>query len=1016
MCMIRSLVGLHWTRGCGDGAPSPSGLLPKPACPAAGISLGYPKMNLPITSRGLLLVYALLASISPVRAEVEFSRDVIPLLGAKCASCHGGVKKTSGFTFTNPRSLFKPAKSGAIPIVPGKPEASELIARIGHADPDERMPPEGDAMAPEQIAMLEEWIASGARWEQHWAFAPRSSKAAPPAQNPDRQANEIDQFVLARLEQAGIAPSPEADRYTLIRRVALDLTGLPPSVAEVDAFVADCSPDAYGKMVDRFLASPHFGERWARHWLDQARYADSDGYEKDTARPDAWLWRQWVIDSINADQPFDQFTIEQIAGDLLPDATAQQRLATAFHRQTLFNREGGVDPEEDRTKRVIDRANTTAATWLGLTMQCSQCHDHPYDPISQREFYRLYAFFNNADEATVGVPKFRDSDLAPKQATLQKARAEAAAQAGAWVEQTSSDLTHNAAHPITEVPLEITSAESSSGAKLEPQGDGSLLVTGKVPDKDVYTLRLRMAGGGISGLKLEVLPDKRLPNRGPGRAKNGNFVLGQILVAGHQLESAEASFHQQKFAPAGALGEAEKSGWAISPQMGKAHHATFLLSEPIAGPGEITVKLVQNYGGEHVLGRFRISGVSGEQRPVPAGVREFRPDQKKELEDYYFAEVHPTTAALSRELAEAKKRNRISARVVQQRSKNPRPTYVFHRGDFLQPQKDLGAVRAAPPALAHAFGPQDGTRLDLARWLVAEENPLTARVVSNVIWSRLFGVGLVSTPDDFGTRGERPSHPLLLDWLGAEFIRLGWSRKQLIRTILLSRTYRQSSAHRPELAGIDPNNRLLHRQNRPRVEAEIVRDLHLSVSGLLSERVGGESVFPPIPADVAALSYASSFKWKTSSGADRYRRGMYTFFKRTAPDPNLITFDCPDSNLSVSTRSSSNTPLMALATLQNEVFHEAAQAFAAKLLADGSLDSDAARLTHAFRTCLARPPEPAELATLTDLLQDNRAYYRGDRDSAAKLAPPEHHDPVEAAAWVATLRILTNLDEFIVRN
>ena len=972
-------------------------------------------MNFPRTPF-LLRLAAILVVVLPVRAEVDFGRDVLPIFSARCGSCHGGVKKTSGFTFTNSRTLFAPAKSGAIPIVPGKPENSEVIARIRHRDLDERMPPEGDALEPEEIETLKEWIASGAEWQEHWAFAPRNPVIRPRSKNTTWPINEIDQYVLAKLEAAGIDPSPEADRHTLIRRVALDLTGLPPGITEVDAFVADKSPNAYGKIVDHYLASPHFGERWARHWLDQARYADSDGYEKDNARGDAWVWRQWVIDSLNRDQPFDQFSIEQIAGDLIPDATPEQHLATAFHRQTLFNREGGVDPEEDRTKRVIDRATTTATTWLGVTMQCAQCHDHPYDPITQKEFYQFYSFFNNADESTVGVPKFRVSDLAPKEAALEKSKVAARAEAEAWVKKTSADLAYNAAHPsTTEVP-KVLKAESASGAKLELQKDGSLLVTGAIPDKDVYTLRLSVSQADVSAIKLEVLPDEGLPENGPGRAKNGNFVLEQILVEEHRLISATADYHQQKLDSNGALKDTDKTGWAISPEMGKAHQATFGFENPIAKPSEITVKLVQNYGGNHVIGRFRLSVISGEQRPVPSELRKLRPDQFDELEQHYFARINQTTAALVKELAEAKKRNRVNARVIRQREKSSRPTYIFHRGDFLQPQKDLGAVQSAPPALAHRFEKENATRLDLARWLVAEENPLTARVVSNVIWSHLFGEGLAPALDDFGTRAPRPSHSRLLDWLANEFIRLGWSRKQLIKTIIMSRSYRQASAHRPELISLDANNRLLHRQNRPRVEAEIVRDLHLSVSGLLSKKIGGESVFPPIPADVAAQSYASSFKWKTSSGSDRYRRGMYTFFKRTAPDPNLLTFDCPDSNLTVISRSSSNTPLMALATLQNEVFHEAAQTFAKNLLENPALQTDTGRLIHAFRTCLARFPEEAELVTLTGLLKDNREYYQDDKESALKLAPFKYPDPGEAAAWVATVRIITNLDEFIVRN
>ena len=949
---------------------------------------------------------------------VDFSTEVLPILNTHCTQCHGGVKKSSGFSFTDPRSPFALAKSGAIPVVPGEPGSSELIARITSSDPDERMPPEGDPLEPEQIALLHEWIARGAQWDQHWAFRPRSPGQKPEVQDKAWPTNPIDHYVLEKLERAGIRPSPPADRPTLIRRVALDLTGLPPTPEEVDAFEIDQSPDAFEKVVDQFLASPHFGERWARHWLDQARYADSDGYEKDNARSDSWRWRQWVIDMINDDLAVDQFTIEQLAGDLIPDARPEQHLATAFHRQTLFNREGGVDPEEDRTKRVIDRATTTAAAWLGLTIQCAQCHDHPYDPITQREFYQFYAFFNNADETTIPLPKHRESDIAKRQQAITAAKAAASDELAVWMGKVRADLAYNAAHPMGVHPLKILEAKSASGAALEVQADGSLRASGAIPDTDTYTLRLKPDRAGISGLKLELMTDPQLPNSGPGRADNGNFVLGQIVVDGHRLKSAHADHSQVNFDAADALVAHKGSGWAIGPQMGKPHEAVFGFAKPLESDAEISLKLVQDYGGKHVIGRFRLQAISGDQRPLPDALRALAPAQTAELEQHFFSRVHPRTSQLISELAESQKRNRIEARVLKQRLNDPRPTYIFHRGDFLQPEEERGAVAAAPPAAALPFsaGTADPTRLDLAHWIVARENPLTARVLANSIWAHLFGSGIVATPDDFGTRGAAPSHPRLLDWLAEEFVRQHWSRKQLIKTIMLSQTYRQSSTHRPELAGIDPNNRLLHRQDRLRVEAEIVRDLHLSVSGLLSRELGGESVFPPIPADVAAQSYASSFKWSTSKGSDRYRRGMYTFFKRTAPDPNLMTFDCPDSNVAVSTRSRSNTPLMALATLQNEVFHEAAQAFAKRLLGDAALRSDQDRLIHAFRLCVARPPQDTELDALGQLLEDNRHYYATDPESAERLASANHPDPPEAAAWVATLRIITNLDEFITRN
>lgn len=981
-------------------------------------------MSCRLTQRYIcLLAVACLTLGSSSAAETDFNRDVLPILSGKCTQCHGGVKKSSGFTFTDPQSPFGPAKSGAIPVVPGKSEQSELIVRITSTDDDERMPPEGDPLSEEEVEILKRWIDSGAKWEQHWAFQARDPGDTPLTRLTTWPMNPIDHYVLEKLEAAEITPSPEADRYTLIRRVALDLTGLPPTIEQVDTFADDQSPDAYEQMVDRFLTSPHFGERWARHWLDQARYADSDGYEKDNARSDAWRWRQWVIDAINRDLPFDQFTTEQIAGDLIPEGTPEQHLATAFHRQTLFNREGGVDPEEDRTKRVIDRATTTSAAWLGLTIQCTQCHDHPYDPITQKEFYQFYAFFNNANEATVSLPRVGAEKLALRQEEIDlvKAREDSRSALQTWLKEMRSNLAHNVANPLQEHPVEILEATTRSGTKLERQNDASLLASGK-PESDVFTLRIKIGQPAVSALKLELLPDERLPNRGPGRADNGNFVLSQLIVDGHRLDSADASFGQGKFDINGALTDEEKTGWAIAPQMGKSHAALFRFENPIANPGEITVRLVQNYGARHTIGRFRILAISGNERPVdvPEHLRpalaDPNPEQLNQIEDYYFSTVHPTTSKLIREFAESKKRNRMEARVVRQRTNNPRPTYIFHRGDFLQPKKELGAMTASPPAVAQRFEAQDATRLDLAEWIVAEENPLTARVVANNIWSHFFGEGIVETLDDFGTRGAPPSHPQLLDWLAEEFIKDGWSRKALIKTILMSRTYRQSSVHRAETKNIDPNNRLLHRQNRLRAEAEIIRDLHLSVSGLLSARIGGESVFPPIPADVAAQSYASSAKWNTSTGADRYRRGMYTFFKRTAPDPNLMTFDCPDSNVAVSARSKSNTPLMALATLQNEVFHEAAQAFANRVLGDPDLASDSERLARAFRLCVSRPPSDAELETLTKLLTDNRKFYTANPDQAIKLAPKDHSEPIEAAAWVATLRIITNLDEFITRN
>ncbi|MED5586846.1 MAG: PSD1 and planctomycete cytochrome C domain-containing protein [Verrucomicrobiota bacterium] len=701
-------------------------------------------------------------------AAVDFMTEIHPLLSAHCMKCHGGVRAKSGLSFARKESVFAPAKSGRPAVVPGRPGASELLARISSHDDEERMPPEKPLTA-EEISTLQKWIEEGALWPEHWAFKPPEKM----------QGATIDSLVKNSLEKAEIKPSPEAEKHTLVRRIHLDLLGLPPSPAAITAFEKDTAPGAYQRLVDRTLDLPGFGERWARHWLDAARYADSDGYEKDNARPNAWRWRKWVIDAINDDMPFDRFTIEQLAGDLLPDATPSQRLATAFHRQTLFNREGGVDPEEDRTKRTIDRTATTSSTWLALSMECAQCHDHPYDPVSQREFYQFYAFFNNAEEADTQVPK--------------------------------------------DTP------------------------------------------------------------------------------------------------------------------------------------------------------------------------REDAKEEKAEM---------------------------MKARVMRARE---RKTFIFHRGDFLQPKKDAGEVFPGTPAVLPGMpssAGQKSNRLDLARWIVDPENPLTARVAVNDIWSRLFGHGLVANKADFGTRTVPPIQLKLLDHLALELINSGWSRKRLIRYILLSGTYRQSARFRPAAAGKDPGNQLLHRQNRFRVEGEIMRDIFLEASGLLQHRVGSPSVFPPIPADVAAQSYASNFKWKTSTGADRYRRAMYTFFKRTAADPNLIAFDCPDANVTVAKRNRSNTPIMALAALGNEVFHEAAQAMAKKILGDQSLKDESARIDHCFLLCTARKATREEKSAVAQLLEKSRDYYRENHAEAEKLAGPhrlKQSPAVENAAWIATARIILNLDETITR-
>ena len=758
----------------------------------------------------LVLLIAGVAAL-PLAAAMPAGRAQ-NLLVKRCGACHAGGHAKGGFRIDTPTQALQGGDSG-IAIRPGRPDESLLIHLVEGRTAGKRMPPSGPPLSKAEIWTLRDWVAqwsslykdgdvAKAPVSTHWSFRPVARPAVPTIRNPQSTIrNPIDAFILTRLHKAGIKPSPEADRRTLIRRLSLDLLGLPPKPEEVDAFVDDRRPDAYERLVDRLLASPHYGERWGRHWLDLARYADSDGYEKDTPRPWAYLYRDWVINALNADMPFDQFTIEQLAGDLLPNATLSQKIATGFHRQTLRNKEGGADQEEDRVKNTVDRTNTTGTVRLGLTVGCAQCHSHKYDPFSHREYFSLYAFFNTAREV--------------------------------------------------DIPTEV----------------------------------------------------------------------------------------------------------------------------------------------------------KGQQAMV---------------------------------LAE-----------------NPKPpvTHIHLRGDFLRPGDPVQPTTPVVlPALDTSAAP---TRLDLARWLVDSRNPLTARVAVNRVWQHLFGRGLVGTPNDWGLRGEKPTHPELLDWLASAYAspnsqgpgprvagagtdvqptsygtpslrpnaqrltpNLAWSQKALIRLIVTSATYRQSSRYRPELREKDPKNLLLARQNRIRPEAEIMRDLALSASGLLNESIGGPSIRPPLPADIAALGYAGSVKWEETRGPERYKRGMYIFYQRTVPYPLLATFDAPDSNNACTRRERSNTPLQALTLLNDAVFFEAAQLLARKILVEDSTTEG--RVRALFRRCLAREPSTSELARLTQLANEMRRLAAEDSASAKKAAGdlplPAGVTEAEASTWVLTARAVLNLDEFLTRE
>ncbi len=1003
-----------------------------------------------------------------VPEHVDFDRDIKPVFAKRCYSCHGAEQAEASLRLDRKSEALKGGNNGPI-LVPGKSADSRLIAYVtGKNDDDTIMPPEGEPLSTTEIAMIRTWIDQGAAWPEeatekrksdHWAFQPIAARKPPKVAEGETR-NGIDNFILSNLAKKNIKPSREADRATLIRRLSLDLLGLPPAPADVNEFINDTSPDAYEKLVDRLLASPNYGERWARHWLDLARYADSDGYEKDTGRPFAWRYRQWVIDALNADMPFDQFTIEQLAGDLLPNATQEQKVATGFHRNTLTNKEGGVDQEEFRVAATVDRVNTTGSVWLGLTVACAQCHTHKYDPILQREYYGLFAFFNSVQETDIAAPlpaqleKYKadlatyETERAKRTANADEQANKAAKRLARWEESLELDTPTE----WSVIKPQAMASNAVNKGKLTQAADGVIVAEGDFGDTETYTLTIAAGSKPITALRLEVLADDSLPRRGPGLSKGGNFVLSELQVktlapvkpgakakatpVPATIRFAEADFSQSNYNIGGSYDNNNLTGWAVSGGVGRDHVAIFELAKPIEPKDKekLVVALTQMYGGKHLIGRFRLSvtdstGPVGDDK-LPEGVAASlrKPAAERTKADSgrilaYFRKIDPTLAKLDRELAEfAKKAPQDPAAMVKAQTlaelSKPRETHVLVRGDFLRPGAivDAHTLEVLPPLTARGEQPD---RLDLARWIVDKANPLTARVTVNRVWAQMFGRGLVPSVADFGTQGDKPSHPELLDWLAHEFQET-WSLKQLHRLIVTSATYRQSSKYRQDLHQRDPLNVLLARQRRMRVEAEVVRDLALATSGLMDSRIGGESVRPRQPADIAALTYASGSKWVDSQGADLYRRGLYTWFQRTSPYPMLMTFDAPDSNVTCTRRERSNTPLQALTLLNDPVFFECAQAMGRRIVAEAPKKREA-RLRYALQLCVARKPNPDELETLGELFDEQLALMQADESAAKDVVGPAAKEiegtPIaELAAWTMVSRTLMNLDEFITRE
>jgi hypothetical protein len=801
------------------------------------------------------------AQTAPADAANFFKSEIRPILASNCQVCHNDKMRSSGLALTGRDALLAGGNRGAA-VKPGSP-ADSLLVRAVEQSGDLKMPP-GRKLQPDQIEKIRHWVELGAPWADdaaaaakprgadHWAFQPVKRVDPPAVAGREWVRNPIDQFILARLEKEHIKPSPDAGKAALLRRVSLDLTGLLPSPEEVQTFVSDTRPDAYDRLVDKLLASPHYGERWGRHWLDVARYSDSDGYTIDAPRQ-MWKYRDWVIDALNRDMPFDEFVIEQFAGDLLPKHSVSQLIATGFHRNTPSNFEGGIDFEQYRVEAVVDRVSTTGAAFLGLTLGCARCHDHKFDPISQKEFYQFFAFLNNVDEITSEAERYDFN------------------------------------RPMLEVPT---------------------------PEEIARRKAFNAQWSAMSKELIAYVRELKARPRNPGDP------------------------------------------------------------DPSQDPG--LVERVRN-------------------------LRELRKREPK-----------VTTALVMRDLPQ------------------PRESYIHLGGDFTR--KGI-VVKPAVPAVLPQLPPTANTRLDLAKWIVDPQNPLTSRVTVNRMWQAYFGKGIVETENDFGVQGAKPTHPELLDWLASEFIRQKWSQKAIHRLIVTSAAYRQSSKQRPDVEELDPYNKLLARQNRLRLEAEVIRDAALSASGLLTDTVGGPSVFPPIPDGALAVTQVKQ-DWPVSMGPDRYRRGMYTFFRRSAVYPGLLVFDAPDATSTCTRRVRSNTPLQALTTLNDETFTEFAEGVAARVIKEAPA-GDKERIDYAFLLAIGRPPNPPEEQRLRRFVARQVDEYRSNPSLATELifkggkfAPdgkPENPPPAKLAqqlpadlpleaAWTGVARVLLNLDDFLTRE
>ena len=996
-----------------------------------------------------------LLSCAPAHAanteKIRFNEHIRPILSNACFQCHGpDDKKRSADLRLDTQEGATRDLGGYAAIVPGKPEQSALLERILSHDKDELMPPPKSKKEPltaSEISLLRRWITEGAEYTGHWAFQPLSKDAPPLVKQTAWVRNDIDRFVLHKLESLSAPPSEEAPKSVLLRRVCLDLTGIPPTPEETATFLADTSPDAYEKTVDRLLSSPHYGERWGRHWLDQARYADSHGYSIDAQR-DMWPYRDWVIRALNEDMPFDRFTIEQLAGDLLPNPSKAQLIATAFHRNTMINQEGGSNPEQFRNETVVDRINTTGAVWMGLTVGCAQCHTHKYDPLTHQEYFKLFAFFNNSTDVNsigetldvvpgeiLGPPK---SGITPVQYqtaanTVAKLKREATARQKQWVEQLQSGPTGEDWQPI-----QFDSLIASSGRDYAVEEDAYVRLSAGGKPKETITIRCGSLPETIDALRLRIAPEPSKGKIAPPNLNEFEVVVDEVPVP---LVLAITQKDSTKNSVKALIDGNLSTSWI--PEAASAKSGEFevwlLPAEPLKTAGRSVSLRLRQESGISLSGRFQIAtATKAPLLPANPSLAEttakvlvnLSKKEKLSAEETAnltkaFASLDRTQAAAEWELERLRRAATPANLMIMRDLPAPRPTLLHLRGDYLNPDIQLGPLAPDTPKVLPPLEPKSTTasRLDLARWLVRADNPLTPRVTVNRVWMHYFGTGLVETENDFGTQGSAPSHAELLDWLAGEFIRKGWSYKQLHRCIVTSATYRQSSHNRPDIAERDPRNLWLARQNRVRHDAEIVRDSALHASGLLNATLGGPPVFPPQPEGVYSFTQNAKV-WNVSRGSEKYRRAVYTMFYRSAQHPLTSTFDAPNFSTTCTRRLRSNTPLQALMLANDEAFYEMAQAAAGRLWREvpGQDPASArARITRAFELFLSRAPAPEEVEKSLRFLahMQKEPSVLADESSKPAIATAFKIEGISSQdmnAWTALARGLMNTDEFITRE